>query len=82
MERDLLEIPGVGKAMKKDLLLLGYRCVEDLKGCDPQEMYVRLCEITHSKQDRCVLYVFRLVKYYAENREYDPEKLKWWNWKD
>ena len=82
MERDLLEIPGVGKVMKQDLLLLGYQCIEDLQGCDPQEMYDRLCKLTGAKQDRCVLYVFRLAKYFSENTRYDREKLKWWNWKD
>ena len=28
------------------------------------------------------LYVWRLAVYYAENKEKDPEKLKWWYWKD
>ncbi|WP_334307362.1 hypothetical protein [Anaerotignum lactatifermentans] len=28
------------------------------------------------------MYVWRLAVYYAENEEKDPEKLKWWYWKD
>jgi len=32
--------------------------------------------------DRCVLYVYRLAVYFAENETHEPEKLKWWNWKD
>ncbi|NMB56563.1 pathogenicity locus, partial [Candidatus Beckwithbacteria bacterium] len=32
-------------------------------------------------QDRCLLYVFRCAVYYAKGGR-DPEKLKWWNWKD
>ena len=33
-------------------------------------------------EDRCELYVFRCAVYYAEHEEHDPEKLKWWYWKD
>jgi len=28
-----------------------------------------------------LLYVFRCAVYFAENKNPDPEKLKWWNWK-
>ncbi|MEJ2052157.1 MAG: helix-hairpin-helix domain-containing protein, partial [Calditrichota bacterium] len=34
------------------------------------------------KVDRCMLYVFRTAVYYVSNTGHDPEKLKWWNWKD
>lgn len=27
-------------------------------------------------------HVFRCAVYYAEHEEHDPEKLKWWYWKD
>ena len=74
-------IPGVGKAMEQDFIRLGYRCVDDLKGQDPEKMYEKMCEIEGCKVDRCVLYVYRLAVYFAENDKYDPEKLKWWNWK-
>ena len=33
-------------------------------------------------QEKCVLYVFRLAVYYANNEVHEPEKLKWWYWKD
>jgi len=29
-----------------------------------------------------VLYTFRCAVYYASNSNHDPEKLKWWNWKN
>jgi hypothetical protein len=32
--------------------------------------------------DRCQLYVYRCAVYYAGTPGPDPEKLKWWNWKD
>jgi hypothetical protein len=32
--------------------------------------------------DRCALYAYRLAVAYANGEIKDPEKLKWWNWKD
>jgi len=80
--RDLRTIPGVGKSIAEDLWQIGLRSVNDLNGADPQMLYDRLCEITGTKIDRCVLYVFRCAVYFASNRDHDPELLKWWNWKD
>lgn len=79
---ELREIPGVGASLAQDLRSLGIRKVADLKGRDPQALYDRLEKLTGSHQDRCVLYVFRCAVYYASRKRHDPEKLKWWNWKD
>ncbi len=82
-KRDELQvIPGIGPSMAADLRSLGIAKVADLKRADPQKLYDRLCEKTRSKQDRCVLYTFRCAVYYASRPVHDPEKLKWWNWKD
>ena len=77
-------IPGVGKATANDLINIGINNVEDLKGKSPEQLYDDLCAFSGCKQDRCVLYVFRCVVYYAETplEKQDAEKLKWWNWKD
>ena len=81
--RDELQvIPGVGPSIAADLRRLGIKQVSDLKKADPQKLYDRLCKITNAKQDRCVLYTFRCAVYYASRPVHDPEKLKWWNWKD
>jgi len=80
--KNLRTIPGVGKIIAEDLFSLGVRSVEDLKGRNPDELYHRLCVLKDTKVDRCMLYVLRLAVYYASNSEHDPEKLKWWNWKD
>lgn len=79
---ELMKIPGIGKKMAKDLMLLGINSVEDLNGCDPELLYERLCMLKGYTVDRCVLYVFRCAAYYATEKKHDPEKLKWWNWKD
>ena len=79
---DLLMIPGVGKHLKKRLLALGIACVEDLKGKDPQQLYDLDCTLSGEMVDRCVLYVYRSVVYFAQEPSPELQKLKWWNWKD
>jgi hypothetical protein len=80
----LQEIPGIGPSLAADLRLLGLEQVEDLRDQRPQKLYDRLCALTNSQQDPCVLYVFRCAVYFARTRadQRDPELLKWWNWKD
>lgn len=82
MRSDLQRIPGVGKAIEGDLLALDIRCVQDLVGQNPEELYLRECARKGFQEDRCMLYVFRLAVYFAENPKRDSEKLKWWYWKD
>lgn len=80
--KQLQEIPGIGPSMARDLLDLGYRSVPELAGQDPEVMYQRLMDKAGQHIDRCVLYVFRCAVYYASNERHDPEKLKWWMWKE
>jgi predicted RecB family nuclease len=82
--KQLTVIPGVGKSIANDLLNIGVTKVEDLAGKDPQRLYEMSNEFAGTAQDRCLLYVFRCAVYFAETPEAhrDPEKLKWWNWKD
>ena len=78
----LQTIPGVGPSLAHDLFSLGYRSVPELAGQDPETMYERLMDQVGHHVDRCVLYVFRCAVYFASNDRHDPEKLKWWTWKD
>ena len=80
--RELQVIPGVGEKTSEDLWELGIRSVKDLKGKDPEELYLKLCDNAGMKIDKCMLYVFRCAVYYASNEEHDQQLLKWWNWKD
>lgn len=82
MKSDLRKIPGIGRNMEQHLLDIGIRCIEDLIGKEPEELYLKYCKLKGTVVDRCVLYVFRLAVYYAENEVYETEKLKWWYWKD
>jgi len=75
-------IPGVGPRLSEDLFRLGYSSVPELKDQDPETMYQNLMELEGKHVDRCVLYVFRCAVYFASNTEYEPDKLKWWSWKE
>ena len=82
IKTDLRRIPGVGKNMEEHLVRLGYTSVDSLRGQDPEAMYAQDCRLHGGYLDRCVLYVYRCAVYFAENERHEPEKLKWWNWKD
>ena len=82
MKSELERIPGIVKNIARHLTDIGYDTIESLKGQDPEEIYLKDCSYHGSKVDRCVLYVYRLAVYYAENDIHEPDKLKWWNWKD
>ena len=75
-------IPGVGKSIAMDLWNLGLRSMQELAGQDPEELYIRQCELQGMQVDRCLLYTFRCAVYFASHEQHDPELLKWWNWKD
>ena len=78
------KIPGVGKMVAGDLIQMGYTSISDLKGENPELMYVTLNDLRGQVQDICMLYTFRSAVYFANTmgKRQDPEKLKWWNWMD
>jgi hypothetical protein len=82
--KQLITIPGIGKSIALDLWNIGIRSIEDLKGRDPEILYYQSNKVAGTIQDRCLLYCFRCAVYFSETEEElrDPEKLKWWNWKD
>ena len=82
MKTNLLTIPYIGKNTKEDLCNIGITCVEDLKGKDPEELYLKDCKFKGYQEDRCQLYLFRMAVYYANHDTWDSEKLIWWYWKD
>lgn len=80
--RGLMSLPGVGKSIATDLMLLGYRDPAQLRGEDPESIYRRMQAMTEGPLDRCVLYVFRCAVHSAETPDADPDRRLWWNWKD
>lgn len=82
MKTDLITIPNIGKKTKQSLLNIGITCVEDLIGKNPDDLYLQDCITKKFQEDKCQLYLFRMIVYYAEHTSWDNEKLKWWYWKD
>lgn len=80
--KEFQTLPGVGKAVAEDLWNLGLRGKTELASRDPEVLYEELCEFQGTKVDRCMLYVFRCAIYVSGSENPDPEKMKWWNWKD
>lgn len=80
-DKSLSTIPTLGLAFINDLHSLRIYRLSDLKGKNPESIYLKLEKRCGGHVDRCVLYCFREAVYFAEGGR-DPEKLKWWYWKD
>lgn len=80
--KNLQTIPGVGPKLAQMFLDVGIKSVADLKGKSPEKLYSKMCTKQGWPVDRCVLYVCRSSVYFAGHKNPNPEKLKWWNWKD
>jgi hypothetical protein len=78
---DLQTIPGVGPSVAQDLRRIGIGAVADLVGRDPEQLFDESNAECGAIQDRCLLYTFRCAVYFAEGGR-EPDRLKWWNWKD
>lgn len=74
--RNFQDIPNVGKAIEKNIILLGIKQPIDLVGRDPYQMYRELCDVTSKRQDPCVIDVFISAVRYMEG---GPPK-KWWEY--
>lgn len=78
----LQKIPGVGKVIAEVFWNVGVKNISDLKKKNPEKLYSKICASKKCVVDRCVLYVCRSSVYFAEHKKHNPEKLKWWNWKE
>lgn len=79
-ERTLIDLVSVGPAILRDFEMLGVRSVAQLAREDPRELYDRLCEVTRTRQDPCVLDVFCAAVAQARDPELPPAKRQWWYW--
>ena len=82
IKQSLQLIPGVGPKLARKFHDIGIKRISDLNGKKPEELYSQICASQGVQIDRCVLYVCRSSVYFAETKNPDPEKLKWWYWKD
>jgi hypothetical protein len=72
---DLEQLPNIGKAMAKQLRLLGINFPQQLIGRDAYQLHDKLCRLTGTKSDPCVIDVFLSVVHFMEG----GEALPWWN---
>ncbi len=80
--KELQKLPNVGPATAGDLVSLGIRNVDDLKGKDPEKLYAKLEKLAGAHVDRCMLYVMRSLVYMAETGKRDLKHTAWWLFKD
>jgi hypothetical protein len=78
--RALQALGSVGPACADDLLLLGVRSADDLRGRDPNALYAELCERTGVRQDPCVEDVLRCVVAQADHPDLPAEYRRWYRW--
>jgi hypothetical protein len=76
----LRDLSGIGLAMLKDFELLGIESVAHLARQNPQKLYYRLCELTGTRQDPCVLDTFTCAVAQARDPNLPPEQRNWWYW--
>lgn len=79
-ERKFRDLISVGPAIERDFHLLGVKNVEDLAKRDPERLYQQLCRKTGTRQDPCVLDVFRAAVAQAQDPKLPAEKCVWWYW--
>lgn len=66
--------------MMKDFEKLGIRSVEQLSRADGKKLYGKLCRLTGTRQDPCVLDTFRCAVAQAKDPQLPAEQRQWWYW--
>lgn len=79
-KRRLEDLSGIGLAMLADFERLGVKSVGDLARRDPRELYDRLCRITRTRQDPCVLDVLSCAVAQARDPRLPAARRRWWWW--
>jgi Pathogenicity locus len=79
-QRTLRDLRGVGPAIEKDLKRLGVTTVHDLSRQDGTQLYEKLCTLTKTRQDPCVLDTFRCAVAQSRDPKLSDEQCNWWWW--
>lgn len=72
----LQHIPNIGPAMVEDFKVLGIAGPAQLAGADPFALYQRLCRITGTRHDPCVLDTFISAVRFMQGEPARP----WWHY--
>ena len=78
--RTLRDLAGIGPSLEADLHSLSITSVEQLAQSDGLALYQRLSEQTGTRQDPCVLDVFRCAVAQAQNPHLPADQRNWWWW--
>jgi len=73
--RRFTDIPNIGPAMARDFAQLGIAKPDDLAQHDGLALYHRLCELTRTRQDPCVLDTFLAAVAFMRG----GPALAWWS---
>ncbi|GAB6194597.1 helix-hairpin-helix domain-containing protein [Desulfocastanea catecholica] len=71
---DLTDLPNVGRAIARDLGLVGIQNPKDLIGKNAYQLHDELCRATEKRHDPCVIDVFLAVIDFMEGGDPVP----WW----
>ncbi|WP_047243183.1 helix-hairpin-helix domain-containing protein [Chromobacterium subtsugae] len=71
----LLQLPNVGPRAAADLERLGIQEPGQLRGRDPHQLYLELCDRTGQRHDPCVLDVMLSICHYIDT----GEARSWWS---
>jgi hypothetical protein len=72
--RKFTDIPNIGPRMAEDFERLGITTPEDLPGKDPYKLYLKMCRLSGSRQDPCVLDTYIAAVRFMEGAKPAP----WW----
>src|SRR5262249_49542905 len=78
--RAFQQLGSIGPACAQDLLQLGFRAVDELRGQDPRALYHRLCELPGSRQDPCVEDVLRCAIAQVDDEGLPAPLRQWHRW--
>ena len=76
----LKDLRGIGVKMLEDFEILGVKSVRQLKTEDAGKLYDRMCQLTGTRQDPCVLDTYRCAIEQARNPNLPEEMKNWWYW--
>jgi nucleotidyltransferase/DNA polymerase involved in DNA repair len=71
--KELTQIPGVGRAVADDLILMGVKHVSDLKNKDADKLYHKSNKLAGAVQDKSLLNTFRCAIDFASRKSQDKE---------
>lgn len=76
--KKIQDIPNVGPSIASDFEKLRIKEPKDLIGKDPYELYKKLCRVTRTRHDPCVLDTFIAVIDFMNG----AKALPWWTYTD